>query len=65
MKGGWWRVPLATFGMWSAFLPPGPADSILGLSDHPLGLAAIKAVLMVSSVVILLQGWSPNREDEP
>lgn len=59
-----WRWAVAYFSVMSAFLPPTPDESTwsLGLSDHPAGLAAINALLVVSSVALLLQGRATPKE---
>lgn len=58
MSGWWWRYPAAVFGVYAAFLPPSPLDSSLsfGLVDHPVVLALMNAVMVVSSILILLHG---------
>lgn len=64
----WWRKlagwAVAYFGIMSVFLPPTPSESAwsLGLSDHPAGLAAINALLVVSSIALLFQGHATPKE---
>lgn len=67
MVGAWWRWPVATFGMFCAFLPPTPADSefTLGLASHPVGLAAINTLLVVGAIAILIGGLIDRSEHTP
>lgn len=54
----WWRWCGAFYGIWTAFLPASPDDSAwsFGLTDHPVGLAAINATLILASVALVVQG---------